>query len=231
MSQPLQAAFILHRGSFSDTSLLLEVFSVEHGRQPLIAKGARGPRSRFVAQLQPFQPLWLTWRGRGETKSLSQAEPRGMAFQLVGKRTFCGMYLNELVMRMTPRGEPFARLFRIYEDTLAALHAQAAMEPLLRNFELQLLDELGYGMLLTHAADDLPVVPEAWYVYDAEEGPRRVGSQVPQAVRGQTLLAMAQRDFSDSQVRREALRLMRRVIDHYLDHRTLKSRELFSRKH
>ena len=199
MTQAFQAAFILHRRPFSDSSFLLEVLSLEHGRQPVMARGARRPRTRF-AQLQPFQPLWLGWRGRGEIKSLSHAEPRGAAFRLVEKRLFCGLYLNELVMRMAPRGEPFERLFWIYEEALAALHERAPMEALLRDFELQLLEFL--------TALDL------------------IESQ---AVRGVTLLAMAQRDFSDSDVRREALRLMRRVIDHYLDHRTLKSRELFSR--
>jgi DNA repair protein RecO (recombination protein O) len=228
MTQAFQAAFILHRRPFSDSSFLLEVLSLEHGRQPVMARGARRPRTRF-AQLQPFQPLWLGWRGRGEIKSLSHAEPRGAAFRLVEKRLFCGLYLNELVMRMAPRSEPFERLFWIYEEALAALHERAPMEALLRDFELQLLEELGYGMLLTQTMDDRAVAPDAWYLYDAAGGPRLAASGTPQAVRGVTLLAMAQRDFSDSDVRREALRLMRRVIDHYLDHRTLKSRELFSR--
>lgn len=230
MTRDLQPAFVLHRRPFSDTSLLLEVFGLDDGRQAVIAKGARQSRSRFVAQLQPFQPLWLAWRGRGDTRTLTHAEARGAALQLAGKRAFCGMYVNELVVRMTPRGEPSARLFRVYEQALLSLQGQSAIEPLLRAFELQLLDEIGYGMLLTHTADDLPVEPGAWYTYDAEGGPLPASSSRSQAVRGETLLAMARCDFSDPGVRQESLRLMRRVIDHHLGYRALKSRELFSRK-
>lgn len=230
MTNALQAAFVLHRRPFSDSGFLMEVFTLGHGRQPLLARGARGSRARF-GQLQPFQPLWLSWRGRGEIGTLSHAEPRGPTLRLVAERLYCGMYLNELLMRMTPRGEPFERLFGIYEEATEALQGQAPVEPVLRGFELELLEELGYGMLLTHTADDDGIEPDAWYLYDASGGPQPVEAGTPRAVRGMTLLAMARRDFSDPEIRRDSLRLMRRVIDHYLDYKTLKSRELFPRKH
>ena len=228
MAQTLQAAFVLHGRPFSDSSLLIEVLTPEHGRQPLLAKGARSGRTRFP-RLQPFAPLWLAWRGRGEIRSLTQADSRGIAFALAGERLYCGMYLNELLTRMTPRGEACERLFGLYENSLSALAAGAALEPLLRGFELEMLEDLGYGMLLTHTEEGLAVTADDWYEYEPARGPCGAARPSSQAVSGSTLLAMACRDFSDADVRRQARRLMRRVLDHHLDHRALKSRELFTR--
>jgi DNA repair protein RecO (recombination protein O) len=230
MTVSLQAAYVLHRRPFSDSSLLVELFSLGQGRQPVVARGARKASKRGRPPLQPFLPIWAAWRGRGEVATLTDAEPRAVPLELAGERLFCGMYLNELVMKLTPRGEPLEGLFHLYEHTLGRLGRDGAVAPVLRTFELAMLEELGYGMLLTHSADDHQVSPDAWYEYAPEQGPRPVANPGPAAVRGATLLAMAERNFSDPEVRRQALRLMRRTIDHHLDHRVLKSRELFVRR-
>ena len=230
MNVSLQAAYVLHRRPYSDSSLLVELFSLGQGRQPVVARGARKASKRGRPPLQPFLPIWAAWRGRGEVATLTGAEPRAAPLDLEGERLFCGMYLNELVMKLTPRGEPLEGLFQLYEQTLGRLGRDGALAPVLRTFELAMLEELGYGMLLTHSADDHPVSPDAWYEYAPDQGPRPVADPGPVAVRGATLLAMAERDFSDPEVRRQALRVMRRTIDHHLDHKALKSRELFVRR-
>jgi len=227
MNVSLQAAYVLHRRPYSDSSLLVELFSLGQGRQPVVARGARKASKRGRPPLQPFLPIWAAWRGRGEVGTLTDAEPRAASFELAGERLFCGMYLNELVMKLTPRGEPLEGLFHLYEQTLERLGRDGAVAPVLRTFELAMLEELGYGMLLTHSAEDRPVSPDLWYEYAPDQGPTPVSDPGPAAVRGATLLAMAEKDFSDPEVRREALRVMRRIIDHHLDHRALKSRELF----
>lgn len=223
----LKAGFILHRRPYSDSSLLLEVVTQDEGRRPLIARGARGAK-RNSARLQPFAPLWLRWSGRGEVGTLSAAEPRGPAFELVGRVLYCGIYLNELLMRLAPRADPLDELFSDYEGALARLALGQDIEPTLRIFEMQLLDHLGYGLVLTHGDEGAPIDPMARYDYHPQQGAHRKSPSALEGTRGTTLLAMARRDFSDPQVRSEALRLMRRIIDHYLDHRPLKSRELFA---
>ena len=230
MSAALESAFVLHRRPFSDSSLLVELFTRDHGRQPVIARGARRVGSRGGVQLQPFSPILAAWRGRGEVGTLTRAEPRGAPYRLEGERLFCAMYLNELVARLTPRGEALEELFRLYEETLARLASDSVHESVLRLFEMGLLEELGYGMLLTHTSGDEPVRAEAWYEYPPTQGPGRVDSPGPATVRGATLHAMAAGDFSETEVRRQARVLMRRLVDYHLDYRTLKSRELFQRR-
>jgi DNA repair protein RecO (recombination protein O) len=227
MTENLHAAFVLHRKPYSDSSLLLELFCSQSGRQPVIAKGARRS-SRQNSFLQPFVPLWLAWRGKGEVKTLTTAEQRGEAPRLVGKRLYCAMYINELVARLTPRGEAPDALFQLYEHALDGLASEQEIEPLLRGFELQLLDNLGYGLLLTHTAEaGEPLRPDAMYEFEPLHGAVDASASSGTCYSGATLLAMAHRDFSDPEVRRQALQLMRRIIDFHLGYRALKSRELF----
>lgn len=223
----LEAAFVLHRRPYSDSSLLIEVISPEVGRRPLIAKGARGARRRTV-QLQPFVPLWLGWSGRGELASLNAAESRGAGFMLNGTRLYCGLYVNELIMRLVPRGEALDGLFADYERVLARLAFEDGPEAPLRTFELQLLEHLGYGLMLTSDEDGGGIESDAWYQYHPLRGPRKLAQSADSAVKGSTLHAMAQGDYSDAEVRAQSLRMMRRIIDHYLDHKALKSRALFA---
>ena len=227
MSNTLHAAFVLHRRPFSDSSLLLETLTPEYGRQPVLAKGARR-RSGF-GQLQPFVPLWISWRGRGEVKTLTTVDVRGSAFSLAEKRLYCAMYLTELTARMTPRGDSCEGLFGAYERSLTALSDGGEIEPLLRGFELDMLDELGYGLMLTHTSEDEAVEADTRYEYGPDVGPSRARAFVGSTVHGKTLLAMARRDFSDPGVRRESLLLMRRILDFHLGYTALKSRELFAR--
>lgn len=71
-----QRAFVLHSRPWSETSLMLDVFTEESGRVRLVAKGARSKRSTLKGALQPFTPLLLRFGGRGEVKTLRSAGNR-----------------------------------------------------------------------------------------------------------------------------------------------------------
>ncbi|MFW9277716.1 DNA repair protein RecO, partial [Glaesserella parasuis] len=85
---------------YSETSLILDVFSEGEGRVSLLAKGARGKRSALKGALQPFTPLLLKWGGRGELRTLRSAEATGLALPLSGNALYSGFYLNEVLMRV-----------------------------------------------------------------------------------------------------------------------------------
>ncbi|TVQ85383.1 MAG: DNA repair protein RecO [Chromatiaceae bacterium] len=119
-----QRGFVLHRRDYGNSSLLLDVFTAAHGRLPLLAKGAKTARrggSARAALLQAFQPLWLTWSGRGEVATLTRAEAAGMPIALAGKTLYCGLYLNELLLRLLGRHDPHEALFVFYQQALAGL--------------------------------------------------------------------------------------------------------------
>ena len=224
----LQPAYVLHRRAYSNTSLLLECFTFTMGRLPVIAAGAKRPGSGRSALLQPFVPLLLSWSGKGEIKTLRNCEAAAAPHRLHGRALYCGFYVNELLLRLLQREAPHGELFGIYAETLGRLAEERPLEPLLRFFELDLLDQLGLALILDKSAeDDAPLIPEARYHYVAEVGPVRCNGSERTAVHGRTLLALAQRLSLDIDGTREARSLMRAVLQHYLGDRPLKSRELF----
>ncbi len=221
---------VLHRRDYTDTSLLLELFSAEHGRFPAIAKGAKRSRSGRAALLQAFQPLWVKLSGRGEVKTLAKVESAGSAPKLVGTSLYCGFYLNELLMRLLQRDDAHARLYGYYLQALEELAGAREVSAVLRRFEIRLLRETGYAMVLDRDASDRPVQADLRYSYVPEQGP------VPNAIAGRgsscsggTLLALAAGQALDAEQSREARDLMRQVLNHYLGEKPLKSRELFRR--
>jgi DNA repair protein RecO (recombination protein O) len=225
-----QPAFVLHTYPYRETSLIVEALTAAHGRLALVARGARRPRSELRGVLQAFQPLVLSWSGTGELKTLIGAEWRGGLPLVGGPALLCGFYLNELLLKLVPREDPHPQLFREYESALARLAGSAEQAPVLRRFELRLLAELGYALPLTHEADTgRPVDPAGRYYYAFDRGPRlgiaEPGRRYP-LVRGATLLALARDDFSAPEAAAEAKRLMREVLDHYLEQRAIVSRRV-----
>src|SRR5664279_5193975 len=232
-----QPAFVLHTYAYRETSLIVEAFTADHGRVAMVARGAKRPRSETRGLLQAFQPLNLSWAGAGELKTLLKAQWRGGLPLPGGSALLCGFYLNELLLKLLAREDPHPALFAEYAAALAALAAQslpAAQAVVLRGFEVRLLSELGYALLLTHDVESgASIDPEGRYHYVFEQGPRRVASTVAREpgprgplVRGATLLALAAREYPDALVAAEAKRLMREVLDHYLEERHIFSRRV-----
>jgi DNA repair protein RecO (recombination protein O) len=217
----------LHTHPYRETSLVVEVFSATHGRLAVVARGARRPRSALRGLLQAFQPLSLSWSGRGELRTLQRAEWLGGLPMLPGPALLCGFYLNELLLKLLPREDPHPRLYQEYLATISLLARGAPAEVALRGFELKLLAELGYAMNLRHEADTgLSIVPAARYHYVFDRGPQREAPGRFPRVSGETLLALASGDLSEAHSAREAKLLMREVLQHHLEQRGLFSRQL-----
>ena len=223
-----QPAFVLHAYPYSETSLIVDIFSRDHGRVALLARGARRPRSLLRGLLLAFQPLEIGWAGRGEVQTLIKAEWQGGQPLLTGKALFCGYYLNELLMHLLPREDAHGRLFAVYAETLRRF-AGGAQESDLRRFERTLLRELGYGLTLETDAAGLPVDVDGHYAYEIERGPVRLSGPGSSAlaVSGKALLDLAREDFSDPRSLVEAKQLMRALIGHYTAGKSLASRRIF----
>src|SRR3989338_10559368 len=117
----LQPAYVLHTQPFQNTSLLVDFFCLDHGRIRAVAKGARRPKSRTRALLQPFQPLLVTLAGRAELKTLTAVEGSVNVFNLQGTRLFSGMYLNELLVRLLLFNEGHPELYQSYQQAIIGL--------------------------------------------------------------------------------------------------------------
>ena len=226
----LQPAYVLHTRRYRESSLVVELLTRDHGRVAALAKGVLGGKRSRQPLLQPFAPLLVAWRGHGDLPTLTVIEAAGAFRSPKGNALYCGLYINELVLKLTERRDPHSELFPVYVVCLAELlqagTANTRLEPALRRFEVRLLEELGLGMSLATDQEGLALEPERQYRYDFQAGPvlAKTGDHT---VQGATLIALGKGEFGTEQERVEARRLMRQVVAHHLGGRSLKSRELF----
>jgi DNA repair protein RecO (recombination protein O) len=223
-----QRAYLLHTYPYSETSLVLDVFSRDHGRVPMVARGARRPRSALRGVLIGFQPLELGWFGAGEVKTLAKAEWLGGVPLLGGRCLLLGYYLNELLLKLMAREDAHPALFDAYEEAVVALANGGADAPELRRFEKSLLREIGYGLNLAQDADGRPLEENRAYLYLVERGAVEArGDEGVAPLAGKTLLDMAMDDYRDPRTLAESKILMRQLMAHHLNGKPLQSRRVF----
>lgn len=226
-----QPAWVLHLRPWRETSALVELFTHEHGRIAAIARGLRGPRQQPLrAALQAFTPLRIAFHQSGELATLGAVEATAAAQPLVGDAVLAGLYLNELLLRLTVRGDPCAALFVRYSAALDALATdgceKGGLAWTLRRFERDLLAELGYALACDCDEDGEPLDPQAGYWVDPERGARRTAPGQEGDVRGAALLALAHDRVPDAAALRSLRRLLRNHIGRLLDGRPLRSWDL-----
>ncbi|GAB6264115.1 DNA repair protein RecO [Photobacterium sp. CCB-ST2H9] len=224
----LQRCFVLHARPYSETSLILDVFSEESGRISLMAKGARRKRSNLKGALQPFTPLFLKWSGRGSMPVMTHAEPISIGLPMRSYILYSALYVNEILARVLEAQTPYPALFLDYLNVLRELAQAENPEPALRRFELALLDHLGYGVDFLHCAGSgLPVDDVMTYNYREQRGfiASVVAGQL--TFTGRQLKAIAARHFETQDQLRAAKRFTRMALKPYLGSKPLKSRELF----
>ena len=149
-----QAAYILHRRAYRDTSQILELFSQNYGRITVVSKGSRGPKSKSRSTLQPFVPLLVSWVGKGEMPTLTTAETISQTPpNLFGNSLPSAFYINELLIKLLHKHDVHENIFDLYKRALILLQDQNSLEKTLRIFEKTLLQILGFEMNLTSDAE------------------------------------------------------------------------------
>ncbi|MES2564124.1 MAG: DNA repair protein RecO [Pseudomonadota bacterium] len=228
--QDSRPAFVLHSYPFRETSMVVELLTREFGRIAVVARGARRPKSALRGVLLAFQPLLVSWSGKGELQTLIRAEWQGGYQPLKGLPLICGFYLNELMLKLLPRHDAHEKLFEIYATTLRELEPQGDPAAALRAFEKNLLRELGYAVTLDRDADTgTPIAAERRYTYVVERGPVSAADDVQHngvELIGQTLLDMQCDDYSSSVTQSQSKALMRTLINHHLGAQELHTRQL-----
>jgi DNA repair protein RecO (recombination protein O) len=140
-----EPAYVLHRYDWSESSLILEVFTRHHGRIALVAKGAKRPSSSFRPVLLPLQMLHVAFGGDADIRTLKSAEWQGGHVMPTGDALLSGLYLNELLLTLLARDDPHPGLFDVYANVVRVLASEhdEALQATLRTYELLLLREIG----------------------------------------------------------------------------------------
>lgn len=223
-----QPAFLLHHRPFRDSSLLLDLLSRDHGKVALVARGARGAKSRLRGVLRPFMPLTVSWLLRSDLGTLTGAELEAGPVSLAGDSLLSGYYLNELLINFLHRHDPQPEVYSAYAQAVRSLAATRRPAPVLRTFELELLRLLGYGVHFDAGlANDEELDPTASYEYRVDQGAVRVqragGAMI---FSGEELAGIREQRFDEPDILRAAGRLLRAVIAFHLGGRELKSRKV-----
>lgn len=240
-----QPAFVLHARPYRETSLLLELLTLDYGRIGVVAKGAR-KALKTRGLLQPFVPLLVACTGRTELLTLTGYEQNGVLPLLKGRRLISGFYLNELLMRLLHRSDYDPILFQGYETAVMDLATSKNEQSILRAFEKMLLKALGYGLQLSkEVTTGEKINPAGFYLYDPERGPigvdivtsnihkNNMGLNVGSYLySGKSLLALSEENLDestilgDAKILGEMKRLVRQALMPHLGGRPIESRKL-----
>jgi len=219
--------YVLHRRAWRDTSLIMELFCDQHGRVAAIARGARGGRSQWFGLGEPFRLLEASWSRRGEMATLTGLEPVQAPHRLSGRATWCGLYANELLLKLWQRDDPAGALFERYAELLPRLADPATQSGGLRAFELALLAALGVAPRLDRcAATGSPVRSQHRYRIEAGLGPVPAAGS-GSAVSGRILLKLSAGQMLDRTESGTMMPILRELIDQQLEGRKLHTPALF----
>ena len=216
-------AFLIHRRMYQGSSLLLDFFTKDFGRLRLIARGARKSKT----SLQMFQCLSISFKGRGELKSLSQWEIADQPRRILGDDLILAMYANELILRLLPENDEYSQTFSSYWAFLSNLIDLDSndKEFALRNFENQMLEDLGYGLDFGFDINSEPINEDLHYEFNEHQG---FSINSNGTVQGKTLLNLSKHETITNKIELSFLKKMnRKRLKSLLGDKPLKSKELF----
>lgn len=223
-----QRAFVLHTRTYSESSLLVDLFVENVGKITILAKGARRKKSSLKGILQPFTPLIVQYSGLGEIKNLRQVEAISLTLPLVSIWLYSAFYLNELLHRVLVAETEMTTLFDDYLKSIQQLAQQTPAEKVLRVFELALLENLGYHVDFFHCSVTGDEIVESMsYQYQSEKGFISSLMQNSTSFTGKQVLALGHRQFDDEDTLKAAKRFTRMAMKPYVGSKPFKSRELF----
>lgn len=226
----LQRAFVLHTRPYQNTSLLVDFFTEQNGLVRCVAKGQRAKKNASL--LSQFCCYQISFAGRSELKTLGKLESVDKRFVLEKKALYCGLYINELLLRVLYKHDPHPVTFQHYSDLLQALSGIGNLETSLRNFEFLLLQDIGY--LVDMHSDYLSgekILPDQLYHFETEKGFSKVSSVAESKAQyvfsGQALLDIADMRFENESSQKQAKILSRLMLAPQLGDKPLNSKSMF----
>ena len=220
--------YLLHARSFGDTSIIADVFTESSGKVSIMAKGAKNPRSKFFGHLLPFSALRIIVTGKSEMKTLTQIDSNFLSQSVKGPHDlYTYLYVNELMMRLLPKGLPNQELYDLYQSFVELARADAISELDLRVFELDLLDVLGYGINFdTDSKENSEFKDSIIYSYMPEKGFHNAGDV--EGFSAKEIAAIKNRTLEGID-KLKLKQLLQVAISSCLDGRELSSRDFFKK--
>ena len=223
-----EECFLLHQRSYGETSIIAEVFTRNLGKMSVIARGAKKPKSKFFGYLVPFSRLKITFSGRSELKTLTNIDrDLSLTNTYLSRKSYSLLYINELMIKLLPKDAEHKPLFDLYSKFIQDSVNEEKMDYLLRNFELDLLEMLGYGINF-HAdinnEEEIKLYKN--YIFVAESG--FMASDNAKDFSGEDIIKIRERNFADISTKK-LKQLTQATIMFCLEGKDLNSRQIFRR--
>jgi DNA repair protein RecO (recombination protein O) len=223
----LQPAFILQHRKYRESSLILDVLTRDYGIVSILARGVRKSKSKTAGVLLAFTSLKISYIDRRELKILTNVELANLTIKLEKTPLYCGFYINELVSYFLHKNDPHPEVYVEYQQCLVLLANTQDTEQILRFFELNLIELIGYGLDLSiNAKDESTVKALNKYSFDGNVG---MVESITGYISGETLLSLMARNHLNKYALYEAKQLMRRIINFHLQGKVLKSRAVLAK--
>ena len=223
-----EESFLLHQRSYGETSIIAEVFTRNLGKMSVIARGAKKPKSKFFGYLVPFSRLKITFSGRSELKTLTNIDrDLSLTNTYLSRKSYSLLYINELMIKLLPKDAEHKPLFDLYSKFIQDSVNEEKMDYLLRNFELDLLEMLGYGINF-HADinNEEEIKLNKNYIFVAESG--FMASDNAKDFSGEDIIKIRERNFADISTKK-LKQLTQATIMFCLEGKDLNSRQIFRR--
>jgi DNA repair protein RecO (recombination protein O) len=165
MSSEKASAIVIRSVDFSETSLIVTLYTREHGKIGALAKGAKRLKSPFESALDLLALCRIVFLHKmSDSLDLLTEAKLLRRFRTPGKNLlslYAGYYVAELLDDLTEANDPQPKLFDLADETLAALSQGEPVAPRIIRFELGLLQLLGLKPSLDDCAECGVQVPTA----------------------------------------------------------------------
>ena len=231
----LEPAFVLHTRPYQETSIIVDFFTKSFGRVNAIAKGAKRPKSPLRSVLTPASKLSITLSGKSDLKTLSSIEITDHFYLNNSVSLNSVIYVNELITKCTEKEDPHKIIFDQYENLLKNLSNETNppdLEKILRNFELNLLQEMGYGIDLSRDSDsNKKINKDCEYLFDPTKGfvLNTANNALTKLFSGEDIINFDKGDFEKKGTRDTAKIIMRKALDFHLGNKTLNIRKYLAK--
>lgn len=225
-----QILFVLKATPYKEYGQIVEVFTQKDGRFSIFVNGSRRPTSPLKAILQPFNLICADIKTKNNYKTLSNVQ-LVQTICLKNLSLICANYINELIYYLLEENIPHPIIFKKYFIALQYLSSQTLLEPILRQFELSILDDIGYGINFLFDSNGNRIVPKSYYLYDIESGFVHVSNNQVNSFNvfiGSDILTIGKSEFEQKHILKILKKICRMNINFRLGSRHIVSRELYS---
>ena len=209
-------AILLHSTNFKETSLIGTFFTDTYGLIKLVVKGAKAKKSRFSNIKVPGAVFEIEFGGRGELKNLYTSEIIDSAV-IDESNLKIHLYLHEIIIRTLELEAPVKPIFESLLTILKEIEKisdSSQKEIKLRQFEFQLISELGYEFSLLNDCNGKMIKKDSFYEFIPNQGLRETKETNRLNVsKGSSILKFSEGVFENDQSKKFIKYIMRSSLD------------------